>query len=258
MTLIVGIKCQDGIVVGSDGARTGQVTRQAASKLHVIGSKLILGPAGSAGVGQDFVLSVQHALVNNKKGWPNIREAREGLRKAMYPHVEQAAKSAALTLQATGQTSDYITHALVALATENEPHLHLLFFDHNCQPFEAPDTAPFITIGSGSTIADPFLSFIKLLYWPNALPTIGDGVFATVWTLQHTIRTNRGGVGPPISLAILQKNTKGIWSVTHKQEEELGEDLGMVETMENKMRQLRENPFEGEPAPAIPGDAAAE
>lgn len=57
MTLIVGIKCDDGIVLGADGAATlgvmGQSTvRQATKKLDILKESVVVGVSGPVGLAQ--------------------------------------------------------------------------------------------------------------------------------------------------------------------------------------------------------------
>jgi ATP-dependent protease HslVU (ClpYQ) peptidase subunit len=57
MTLIVGIKCRNGIVMGADGAATlgalGQQTiRQETEKLDILENRIIVGVSGPVGLGQ--------------------------------------------------------------------------------------------------------------------------------------------------------------------------------------------------------------
>jgi hypothetical protein len=46
---------------------------------------------------------------------------------------------------------------------------------------------PFISLGSGKLSADPFLGFLRKVYWPTKLPTIQEGALAACWTIQHAI-----------------------------------------------------------------------
>ncbi len=60
MTLIIGLKCSDGIVVGYDGAATlANIARlrtviQPVPKLAIIRDKMIVGVSGPVGLGQVF------------------------------------------------------------------------------------------------------------------------------------------------------------------------------------------------------------
>lgn len=60
MALIVGIKCKDGIVMGSDGAATlrtmGQSTIiQPTKKLEIISNSIVLGVSGPIGVEDNYL-----------------------------------------------------------------------------------------------------------------------------------------------------------------------------------------------------------
>ena len=70
MTLIVGFKCSDGIVMGADGAATfgnlGQgIIRQPIKKLEIIGNYTILGISGKVGLGQMFKAELENSSNNN-------------------------------------------------------------------------------------------------------------------------------------------------------------------------------------------------
>jgi len=54
---------------------------------------------------------------------------------------------------------------------------------------------PFITMGSGKASADPFLGFLRKVFWPVAPPTIQEGALAAYWTIQHAIDMKVSGVG---------------------------------------------------------------
>lgn len=62
MTLIVGIKCADGVVMGADGAATlgnpvvGQATvTQPVSKLHIVDNRILMGGSGAVGLSQLYL-----------------------------------------------------------------------------------------------------------------------------------------------------------------------------------------------------------
>ena len=86
MTIIVAIKCKDGVVVGSDGAATlgslGQstISQPMTTKLDIIQKQIILGLSGPVGLGQlyaaqlatlwdqkEFGLGKNHSLANIKR-----------------------------------------------------------------------------------------------------------------------------------------------------------------------------------------------
>jgi len=57
MTLIVAMKCSDGVVVGADSAATlgsfgEQTVKEIATKLYIVKDSLILGLSGPVGLAQ--------------------------------------------------------------------------------------------------------------------------------------------------------------------------------------------------------------
>ncbi len=75
MTVIVGIKCSNGIVMGSDGAATlgsigSQTVRQPVSKLQIVRKGAILGVSGPVGLGQLFYDSLDKVLNNFRASKP--------------------------------------------------------------------------------------------------------------------------------------------------------------------------------------------
>src|ERR1700687_3890450 len=71
MTLIVGLKCSDGVVVGADGISTfgnaaGHTIRQVTTKLEVIADKVVIGVSGSVGLAQRFKSEVEDLYADRK------------------------------------------------------------------------------------------------------------------------------------------------------------------------------------------------
>ena len=65
---------------------------------------------------------------------------------------------------------------------------------------------PFSAIGSGQFIADPFLAFLRRMFWNDRPPSLGDGIFATAWTLQHAIESAPSGIAEPIQIMVIDKS----------------------------------------------------
>jgi hypothetical protein len=59
---------------------------------------------------------------------------------------------------------------------------------------------PFISMGSGKASADPFLGFLRKVFWPAGLPTLQEGALAAYWTIQHAIDMKVAGVGFGVEL----------------------------------------------------------
>lgn len=265
MTLIVGIKCQDGVVVGSDGAATfstplgqAQTIKQATSKLHVIGSRIVLGVSGPVGLGQSYLLEID--ALKTRKGdpknlWPNVAEAREFLRQSMWKHAGPAYENAGTVSRSIGQAAGYqvMSTSLIAFPIDHEARL--IQFDHQCLPEEATTNLPFVSIGSGQPVADPFLAFIRRTIWPPGLPSISDGIFAAVWTIQHAIESLPGGVAEPIEIVTLRQKDGQAWRADRFTDSDLAEHREMINTLQKQMRGFCESMFTVQPTTPIPQQA---
>lgn len=56
MTLLIGILCADGVVIGSDSAATlgSGVLQTPVQKVHVVNDSVLVATAGNVGLGQRF------------------------------------------------------------------------------------------------------------------------------------------------------------------------------------------------------------
>src|SRR5713226_9041619 len=70
MTILIGIRCTDGVVLGADGAATfvtgnagSQFTiRQPVRKLQIVSEQLVIGTSGSINLGQRFFEALRGLL----------------------------------------------------------------------------------------------------------------------------------------------------------------------------------------------------
>ncbi|MBI4506703.1 MAG: hypothetical protein HY691_14305 [Chloroflexi bacterium] len=246
MTLIVGVKCTDGIVLAADSAATlgaigdSTIVQNSASKLKVVDSCLIVGTSGSIGLGQRIAFEVER-LWNQKafSGTPPTT-AMVILGGAFKPHLsmEAVATREFIPLIGAGAAArSALSHTLVAMTVSKRPCLFQ--FDHQGAPEEASEDLPFVSIGNGQRIADPFLAFIRRIFWPTDLPSVTEGVFAAVWTLDHCIETHPGGVNGPVHVAVIEARKPGEWIARHLAEPEVVEHRQAIDAAESSLRQFR-------------------
>ncbi len=128
---------------------------------------------------------------------------------------------------------------LVALPLNDQSEL--LCFDEQAQSEMITVDLPFVAIGSGQAIALPFLAFVKRVMWKDSAPkTLGDGIFAVLWTLQHVIKVNAGiSVGGELTIAILQKQ-QGIWKAEMLDDYVLDEHKQAIRAAESALRNHRD------------------
>src|SRR5690606_12875728 len=110
----------------------------------------------------------------------------QGMRQHIVPLL-QTAQAMPGPLQGVAQSS-YMSASIVALIVQGKPELFQFTFDAASE--QATGDIPFIAVGSGQQLADPFLAFLRRIFWKDHLPTLNEGIFAALWTLKHAIDLN--------------------------------------------------------------------
>jgi 20S proteasome alpha/beta subunit len=243
MTLIVGVKCSDGIVLGADGAATfgamGQRTiRQSVTKLHVISHRVIVGVSGPIGLSQRITGRIEDLYQEGTLTGTKSVQAMTKIREAIWPDIFGELQAASLAKNVIGPIAmdSALASSIVALPLDRKPALFQ--FDQQGAPEEATEDLPFVAIGSGQPTADPFLAFVRKIFWPKELPPLEMGIFSALWTLQHAIETNPGGVADPIQLIVLEKQGKD-YQARQLAEEDLQEHYEAITAAESALRDFR-------------------
>jgi hypothetical protein len=236
VTIIIGVLCEDGIVLGSDSSATfgpapsqGHSTiEQPAQKVFTLGEDLVFAGTGSMGAGQRL-----RELLAGKKTEIGKNKATE-IGKLISQHF---INDLALTQFPKGHYG-----ALVACGSSVHPFCHLIEFDiAHFQPEVRDSDLWFSCMGSGQPIADPFLGFIKRVLFEDKRPKkLNEGVFAVHWTLRQAIDLNTGGIKGPAQIATLTRgaSNKG-FSTKMLAESDLLESEGMVKGIEDCIRDYR-------------------
>jgi len=204
MTILVGILCQDGVVIGSDSSATFSspsfpTIEQLCKKIKIIDTRIIIAGTGEVGLGQRFIDIVTRFWHN--KGFMN---------KTPIMACTEICKEAVLNFIATRSKIEY--GALMAFAV-NGRFILCEFPPGKLQPeLKGYDgNLWYVAMGSGQMIADPFLGFIRRIFWKDTPPTnINGGIFAALWTLKHTINLNPGGIQGPPQIGVLKREGKEI------------------------------------------------
>ena len=210
MTLVLGILCSDGVVIGSDSAATfgsgnlSTIGQQYTRKIHSLQGQILYTNTGAVGISQLIMDVVGSLWLDGKlkqQVCPNADVAMDTIGRAIVQKVGPYLQLGALQKQILGEATQSLCKSLIALPVDHKPCL--LSFDYNGAPERATTELPFVAFGSGQVIADPFLAFLHRLLWKDVAPTVAEGRLAAAWTIEHTVKTNPGGVGGEIQLATL-------------------------------------------------------
>jgi 20S proteasome alpha/beta subunit len=246
--------------MGADGAATmgtmfGQPTilQSGVRKLQKISDKLMLGVSGPVGVGQRISGIVGGLWDGNKLSGQASFKAMQIIREALAPMLMLEIRYATEAAKVIGQqaaTSAALTTSILALPIDKQ--LRLYSFGCTGEPEEATEALPFVAIGSGQNLADPFLAFIRSIFWKERTPNLADGVFATFWALQHAIRRNTGGVTDPKQIMKLYRDDRGNPAVKELERGELEETEQAVNAAEEHLSQFDFGKTKAEPPPTPP------
>jgi len=244
VTILVGVYCQDGVIIGADGSATfaaGQMRtiEQPTQKIEIIDGTCILAGSGEIGLGQRMAPIVANNM-------------RQGAFRKRTP-TDMMTELSNLVLQDFGRS--FIKHeqvpfgALLAFFTGGQHHL-CEFQLHNMRPELKTDKLWYVSMGSGQLIVDPFLALIREIYWEEGLPKKQDATFLVMWALEHVINCNAGGINEPIQIAELSTDDKGQPRARLLNHDELQEHRQNVADAINHMRSYRAK-LKGEPAATV-------
>jgi predicted proteasome-type protease len=230
MTLIIGIRCVDGIVLGADTRTTygvmGQPTihQEEPFKLQILcDKKAILGVSGPVGLAQRFAGEIERMYSGKKlQGAPD--QVMTAIRIALWEkHLGMEMQVANVAKQVIGgvASQSVLCSTILAFPVAGTPCLFQ--FDQQGAPEQAKDNIVFYAIGSAQARADPFLAFLRRTFWNQRVPSLLDGIFACVWTLDYIIKSDPGGVGGVPRIAVLEMKGRD-WVARHLDETELEEN----------------------------------
>jgi 20S proteasome alpha/beta subunit len=241
VTVVIGVRCSDGIVLGSDSAASlmsqGMVTAQQRSMKKVAANGRVLsGVAGDTGLGQRIRAYIEERL--NAGRWTGDRQAimtqmRRDLLNSIVRAELEAAEAAVKTFGHQSCADAARTETLVATVIDDRPELIRL--NESCAPTLIEDDVPFCSIGGGQLTADPFLAFARRILWPSQAPTVVTATVSVAWTLTHVIHANPNGIGDPIQLGVLQRDG-GDWIARELTKSEITENRQSVLEAEEGFR----------------------
>jgi ATP-dependent protease HslVU (ClpYQ) peptidase subunit len=225
VTAIVGIRCQDGVVIGSDSSATfgdggghKTIEQSTAKKIEIISESVIVAGTGAVGHMQRFAAVTQSLW--DQKAFENKSEIEIG---------KMLSNGGINDFNQTGAMHHLQFAAMVAYPAEENPSLCEFPGGRGIfQPeIKKADDLWFASMGSGQVITDPFLALLRKVYWVDGAPTLQGGIFTAVWTLEHACDVNPGGINAPVKIAVLARE-KGKLRARMLDDAELAEHQNMV------------------------------
>lgn len=198
MTAIVGILCQQAVVIGTDSSATFgsgnlQTIEQPIEKLLVVAENIIVAGTGQVGLGQRFSSIVE-------KAWA------DGIFKNQPLQIGKYLSRTAIEDFGSTHAEKGTYGALVAFPAKQRVHL-CEFAVRDLQPEFKTEQMWYCSLGVTQTITDSFLALMRGLFWQSGPPNVNDGIFAVSWALDHAVEVNPGGVNKPIRVAVLSRRT---------------------------------------------------
>jgi len=251
VSLIVGIRCADSVVLAASGPETMPSedglapARQWAKKVRVIGGRAVLGVSGHDGLAQEMALSLERSLDEIVPSDTPEDLLRSTIRDALAAPIQRtvAIHRTLQGLPGYGITSNeyVLSQSMVAIPVGDS--LRLYVQDPECSLTEVTDELSFAAIGSGRAVADPFLSFLREVTWADRPPNQARGELAAYWTVRHAIDNNPTHLTYPIQLIVMAQRSDGTIDVIERGDREMA---AIAQVMESNLDSIRKN-FLAEP-----------
>lgn len=238
MTILVGIKCKDGIVIGADSSVTfgglslRTIEQHTDRKIEIIGDQVIVAGTGFVGHQQRFSSVVTKIFKGNDTfGKKNALD------------IGRVLAGAGVTDFASTGAPQRQYAALVAYKSEDNDYNLCEFSIDNFQPeLKELNGLWWVSLGSGQPIVDPFLALLAKVFWKDGPPSIRGGIFSAYWALEHACDLNTGGIKEPIHIAVLKSDraNKGRVRAKMLDSDELAEHKDMIRAATEQLRKFRD------------------
>jgi hypothetical protein len=251
MTLIVGIKCTDGIVLAAEkdalpGTGVVDVTEDV-KKIHKIENQFLVALGGFSGQGHRYLETIRRLDIESEN--LDCFQIQEAIHEALQPIVKSIIKTTETVRENSGlKDLGYIlAEALVAYVGSDGPCL--LHVNHVAQCDPIAETV-YQVIGEGEKVAVPFLSYIKRFVWGDKAPNVSTAIMSALWMF-HFAHNCAGKFGPPWMIATLQPSADGAASIEILDENALDPHHRLIDLIEGEFGKIPMI-FQGEAAFQMP------
>jgi 20S proteasome alpha/beta subunit len=244
VSLIIGLKCSNGIIVAADSAATfgglmRDTIRQTAHKIHVVDDRVLIGCAGLVGLGQRYIGELREMLSGGRDFTvlPPYRLMAH-IQQRFTDATQETMQSLLLAKRVSnlGLLNAGLAGTIVAMKSGGD--LALFSFDEICNPEGATADLPFVSVGSGQVLADPFLAHVKRVLWGNEQPSMALGSLGVIWTLQHVIGVNPGGISAPLEIYQMMLDEAGNVRIEAMHPDSMSDAESQISDIETRMRDI--------------------
>src|ERR1700732_1580079 len=230
----------------------GQMTvGQSVTKVRIVKGDSLFASSGHNGLGQQLagIIDDKRPEFTNQPYDKSITKLQDHLRPLINKTLETAGLAARVLGPQIAQ-SDAICHSLLAAPFKDGLKLVEITPQVGVECMSAQ--VPFISMGSGKNSADPFLGFLRKVYWPAGLPTVPEGALAAYWTIKHSIDMKVLGVGFDVDVFVVESDGNKSFAARQLDDAEVAEHNDFITASEDALRTLRSQMApSGSAAPAI-------
>jgi len=230
MSLIVGIRCNDGVALGAVELSSAPAHTQppAQGVTFEISRDVVLAGSGRLGLGQRFAQVVSAVRADSRfNDWEPLRAARA--------ICAEAVEDLQTTRSLPGQFA-----ALVAFASAEGAQL-CEFAAADLQPELKTPARPFACLGSWCAAGESFLRFVFSTLLAERPPVLAEAVFAVTWTLIAAGGIDSNTSPVLLRLAVLERESPEVsWTARRLTDEEVADQLGRVRAAGKHLAEFRE------------------
>lgn len=251
MTIAIGFRCRDGIVLGADSMLTQSighlnVGHHLGIKVQTLVGDQVLAFAGDVGQAGRFRSMCESSA-------DLIVQATDALQ---YPL--SLSKAIIKQFDETGIRDAIDVGILLGFVFKGE--CQLCAFEGSLQPRLLDEHHYYVALGSGKLSADPFLRFLSDIFCADGPPSVSEAIWLTTWIIEHVCAVTPGGVAPPVRICVIEREGQGGWCPRTLDTDELGEHHQSIEDAKAALREWRsllapnrtgETPSSAPPIPRI-------
>lgn len=233
MTLVIGIKSKDGIVIASDSQATGELTsNDKVQKIFPIGTNSAIGISGDGGLATFFLDQIKEEL-NYSQGISHLAEEIRQKGKAKFNDFFE---------HLSPEKRPRLSFILIGFSKENNTEIYKLESNDNFVPRKS--------IVGYECIGIPYIADYILagLYDPEVKMNGAEKM--AVFCIEETARQGGSGVGGETKVATIDSTTKTFKQIPKLEVEKMREEAKQFQRIQ-KSRFYPEDPNSGTENPTI-------